>query len=76
MCVVGRGELYLTSSESREDFDANLLGLLTEPLDIVAERDNIVSGVGHLGRVGQWDSIVLGEKLHVVLQSRLVQRGL
>ena len=68
--------LYLTGCESWKDLNASLLSLLAEPLDVVAQRHDVVALVVHLGRMGQRDRVVLGKQLHLVAKGRLIQRSL
>lgn len=67
---------YLTGSEAWEHLDTGLLSLLAQPLDIVAQGDDVVALVVHLRRVGKRDRVVLGEELHLIMQSGLVQWSL
>jgi len=68
--------LYLTGRESGEDLDSGLLSLLAEPFDVVAQGNNVVALVVHLGRMGQGNGVVLGEELHLIAEGGLVQRCL
>ena len=60
--------------EAREDFDAQLFGLLREPAAQVAEADNIVALVVHLRRGRHRDRSLLGQELERIRFHRHVQR--